>query len=207
MPGPVHSVYGMRGCFSKNFTNEWRVAHGKSHSIGTQRHPNNRKSEGKTPGKYPDNRERVWTPSQKNSVLLMSGRLAGKKRLAILTGIFMIIQSGNLYLRLIGIYQHLKNIEKYKPLDWKLIKAMIWTETGAAVTAWKTRPIQIGNTGDEGIKEVVIPARPRKYNIIIPKTWNTYLINKTDLIRSNPEYNIRAGHCSFNDKNVRNRKR
>lgn len=44
----------------------------------------------------------------KNSVLLMSGRLAGKKRLAILTGIFMIIQSGNLYLRLIGIYQHLK---------------------------------------------------------------------------------------------------
>lgn len=25
------------------------------------------------------------------------------------------------------------------------------------------------------------------------KTWNTYLINKTDLIRSNPEYNIRAG--------------
>ncbi|EAA6361166.1 TPA_asm: LysM peptidoglycan-binding domain-containing protein, partial [Salmonella enterica subsp. enterica serovar Enteritidis] len=86
-----------------------------------------------------------------------------------------------------------KNIEKYKPLDWKLIKAMIWTETGAAVTAWKTRPIQIGNTGDEGIKEVVIPARPRKYNIIIPKTWNTYLINKTDLIRSNPEYNIRAG--------------
>ncbi|EAA6842157.1 LysM peptidoglycan-binding domain-containing protein [Salmonella enterica] len=86
-----------------------------------------------------------------------------------------------------------KNIEKYKPLDWKLIKAMIWTETGAAVAAWKTRPIQIGNTGDEGIKEVVIPARPRKYNIIIPKTWNTYLINKTDLIRSNPEYNIRAG--------------
>lgn len=94
------------------------------------------------------------------------------------------------------INQHLstsKNIEKYKPLDWKLIKAMIWTETGATVAAWKTRPIQIGNTGDEGIKEVVIPARPRKYNIIIPKTWNTYLINKTDLIRSNPEYNIRAG--------------
>lgn len=94
------------------------------------------------------------------------------------------------------INQHLsmsKNIEQYKPLDWKLIKAMIWTETGATVAAWKTRPIQIGNTGDEGIKEVAIPARPRKYNIIIPKTWGTYLINKTDLIRSNPEYNIRAG--------------
>ncbi|EHB3782782.1 LysM peptidoglycan-binding domain-containing protein [Salmonella enterica subsp. houtenae serovar 17:z29:-] len=94
------------------------------------------------------------------------------------------------------INQHLstsKNIKGYKTLDWKLIKAMIWTETSATSAEWKKRTMQIGNTGDDGIKEVSVPARPRKYNLIIPKTWNSYLINKTDLIRSNPEYNIRAG--------------
>ena len=94
------------------------------------------------------------------------------------------------------INQHLstsKNIEHYTPLDWKLVKAMIWTETGATSAAWKTRPMQIGNIGDEGILEVTVPARPRKYNIIVPKTWDKYLKNKTDMIKSNPEYNIRAG--------------
>lgn len=92
--------------------------------------------------------------------------------------------------------QHLsmsKNIEQYKPLDWKLIKAMIWTETGATSPAWKTRTMQIGNIGDSGILEVTIPARPRKYNIIVPKVWGKYLKNKSDMIKTNPEYNIRAG--------------
>ncbi|UWM63546.1 LysM peptidoglycan-binding domain-containing protein [Enterobacter sp. CP102] len=94
------------------------------------------------------------------------------------------------------INQHLsmsKNIEQYKPLDWKLIKAMIWTETGATSPAWKTRTMQIGNTKDKGILEVTVPARPRKYNIIVPKNWDKYLKNKSDMIKSNPEYNIRAG--------------
>ena len=70
------------------------------------------------------------------------------------------------------INQHLsmsKNIEKYKPLDWKLIKAMIWTETGATSTEWKTKPMQIGKIGDNGILKVTVPARPRKYKIITPK--------------------------------------
>jgi Zn-dependent peptidase ImmA (M78 family) len=94
------------------------------------------------------------------------------------------------------INQHLsmsKNIEQYKPLDWKLIKAMIWTETGATSPAWKTRTMQIGNIRDKGILEVTVPARPRKYNIIVPKDWDKYLKNKSDMIKSNPEYNIRAG--------------
>lgn len=92
--------------------------------------------------------------------------------------------------------QHLsksRQISNYQPLDWKLIKAMIWTETGATAAAWKTRTMQIGNPRDRGIEEVTIPARPRKYNLIIPVTWSNYLINKSALIKSNPEYNIRAG--------------
>lgn len=94
------------------------------------------------------------------------------------------------------INQHLsisKNIEQYRPLDWKLIKAMIWTETGATSAEWKTKPMQIGKSGDRGILEVTVPARPRKYNIIVPKDWDKYLKNKPDMIKSNPEYNIRAG--------------
>jgi len=94
------------------------------------------------------------------------------------------------------INQHLsmsKNIEQYKPLDWKLIKAMIWTETGATSAAWKTKTMQIGNNKDDGILEVTVPARPRKYNIIVPRNWDKYLKNKGDMIKTNPEYNIRAG--------------
>jgi LysM repeat protein len=33
-------------------------------------------------------------------------------------------------------------------LDWKLFKALIWTESGAASAAWKARAMQIGNVGD-----------------------------------------------------------
>jgi len=32
--------------------------------------------------------------------------------------------------------------------DWVLFKAQVWTESGAASPAWKTRPMQIGNRGD-----------------------------------------------------------
>lgn len=94
------------------------------------------------------------------------------------------------------INQHLsksKNISNYQPLDWKLIKAMIWTETGATSPAWKSRPIQIGNRDDAGIYEVTKPARPIKYHLIVPDSWDKYLINKNDIIKNNPEYNIRAG--------------
>ena len=32
--------------------------------------------------------------------------------------------------------------------DWHIFKAQVWTETGAAKPAWKTRPMQVGNAGD-----------------------------------------------------------
>lgn len=148
----MHSVYGMRGCFSKNFTNEWRVAHGKSHSIGTQRHPTT-----ENPREGPQVNTRTTGkgsghPPKKLSPL--DEWKAGREK-AIGNPDWYIYD--NTIRKLVSeINRHLstsKNIEKYKPLDWKLIKAMIWTETGATVAAWKTRPIQIGNTGDEGSKK------------------------------------------------------
>jgi LysM repeat protein len=40
----------------------------------------------------------------------------------------------------------------YKPLDWRLVKAMVWVESGGPDNAaWKLRPMQIGNPGDAGL--------------------------------------------------------
>lgn len=58
----------------------------------------------------------------------------------------------------------------FKPLDWKIIKAMIWTETGGpSDESWDSRPMQIGNPGDTGLGalfsgnqggELILPAFP-----------------------------------------------
>ena len=40
----------------------------------------------------------------------------------------------------------------YKPVDWKLCKAMLWVESGGpASSAWTGRVMQIGNSGDPAI--------------------------------------------------------
>jgi hypothetical protein len=48
--------------------------------------------------------------------------------------------------------QHLRNTPGYKPLDWKFIKAMAWTETGGANEHWKNNLMQIGNSTDPGLR-------------------------------------------------------
>lgn len=46
--------------------------------------------------------------------------------------------------RVVGEYnQHLLNQGHYRPLDWRLIKAMIWTESGGPDNrAWKRNPMR-----------------------------------------------------------------
>ena len=47
---------------------------------------------------------------------------------------------------------HLGETKGYAPLSWKLIKAMVWTESGGPDSPWwKSRAIQIGNPGDLGL--------------------------------------------------------
>ena len=46
---------------------------------------------------------------------------------------------------------HLGTTPGYMPLDWHLIKAMTWVETGAGKPEWNSSPIQIGNPGDPGL--------------------------------------------------------
>ncbi len=46
----------------------------------------------------------------------------------------------------------LANFTGYRALDKKLIKAMVWVESGGPDnTAWNQRPMQIGNAGDPGL--------------------------------------------------------
>ena len=45
---------------------------------------------------------------------------------------------------------------RYVPLSWKLIKAIILTETaGPELPAWQSNPMQIGNPGDPGLKALL----------------------------------------------------
>jgi hypothetical protein len=47
---------------------------------------------------------------------------------------------------------HLKSAPGFTALDWRLIKAMLWTESGGPkIEAWKTQPMQIGNKDDPGL--------------------------------------------------------
>lgn len=49
--------------------------------------------------------------------------------------------------------RHLTGTPNYHLLDWRMIKAMVWTESGGPTNrAWNTRPIQIGNPGDPGLR-------------------------------------------------------
>lgn len=47
--------------------------------------------------------------------------------------------------------QHLHSTPGYRQLDWLLIKAMLWTESGASNPEWRTKPMQIGVAGDAGL--------------------------------------------------------
>jgi hypothetical protein len=85
--------------------------------------------------------------------------------------------------------RHLAIAKGYVPLDWLLIKAMVWTESGATSDAWKTRPIQIGNPGDPGL--VALLSAKEGGELIMPPDLQIK-INAVN-VRTLPALNIRAG--------------
>ncbi|QDW49473.1 LysM peptidoglycan-binding domain-containing protein [Burkholderia sp. KBS0801] len=85
--------------------------------------------------------------------------------------------------------RHLSGTSGYRPLDWQLIKAMIWVETGAESKKWRSNPIQIGNPGDPGLRSLL--AGNEGGDLIIPVAWKERLtIGAATTV---PAYNIRAG--------------
>lgn len=78
----------------------------------------------------------------------------------------------------------------YHPLDWRLVKAMIWTESGGPTNrAWTSRPIQIGNPGDPGLAALLNGKEGGE--LIIPPAHRAHLTISSAI--SSPEMNIRAG--------------
>lgn len=91
------------------------------------------------------------------------------------------------------VNEYNKNLNKtpgYHDLNWKFIKAMIWVESGGPDNpAWRSRPIQIGNKGDPGLR-AFFSDNEGGY-LILPPVWKGRL-NMNSAI-SNPIDNIRAG--------------
>ncbi|HLJ45202.1 MAG TPA: LysM domain-containing protein [Bryobacteraceae bacterium] len=78
----------------------------------------------------------------------------------------------------------------YKPLDWKTVKAMLWTESGGpSNAAWKSRPMQIGNSGDPGLKALL--GGQEGGSLIIPPSLKSGLT--VQIAGADPRMNIRAG--------------
>jgi hypothetical protein len=91
---------------------------------------------------------------------------------------------------IVGEYNvHLQATAGYRPLDWRLIKAMLWTETGANNPEWKTKPMQIGVRGDPGMD--VLLSGKEGADLILPPASKGRMTAGT--IRSIPSHNIRAG--------------
>jgi hypothetical protein len=85
--------------------------------------------------------------------------------------------------------RHLWRTAGYRPLDWQLIKALLWVETGAQSHEWKRKPMQIGVAGDPGLTSLL--SNKEGGNLILPPTIRGRLTIAS--ARTIPEYNIRAG--------------
>lgn len=76
----------------------------------------------------------------------------------------------------------------YQPVDWRLIKAMVWIESGGPTNpAWRTRPIQIGNPGDPGL--AALRAGEGAADVILSDA----LKRERDQSENDPERNVRFG--------------
>ena len=76
----------------------------------------------------------------------------------------------------------------YTGVDWLLVKAMMWVESGAKSPAWKTRPMQFGNDGDPGL-EVLKAGREGSDVVMDPSLAKAIKSESIDT----PKLNIRAG--------------
>lgn len=85
--------------------------------------------------------------------------------------------------------RHLSGKGGYKALDWLLIKAMLWVESGAHHSEWRTKPMQIGVTGDPGLKALLSGGEGG--DLILPAALKGQLTMTSVIAR--PEHNIRAG--------------
>lgn len=85
--------------------------------------------------------------------------------------------------------RHLGKTTAYVPLDARLIKAMLWVETGAASAQWRIKPMQIGVPGDPGLASLLSDREGG--DLILPPAIKAVLTAGS--VGKNPGHNIRAG--------------
>ncbi len=83
---------------------------------------------------------------------------------------------------------HLRGKAGYGALDWQVMKAMAWVESGAKHSEWKVKPMQIGVSGDPGLAAVL--GGKEGGELILPPKWLNRLSVAT--ARTLPAHNIRA---------------
>ncbi|PAJ82233.1 LysM peptidoglycan-binding domain-containing protein [Burkholderia ubonensis] len=89
----------------------------------------------------------------------------------------------------VGEYnRHLANVAGYRPLDWHLIKAIAWVETGAGDPLWASNPMQIGMYNDPGLDGLL--SGKEGGDLVMPGSVKSRLTRAN--ARSEPACNIRA---------------
>jgi len=84
-------------------------------------------------------------------------------------------------------------------VDWKIIKAMVWTESGGITSAqWKARAMQIGNSGDPAL--AVLKEAQEGSDLVMSTEFKLAL--KTESIEK-PSLNIKAGMAYLYTKMVK----
>lgn len=85
--------------------------------------------------------------------------------------------------------RHLAGTAGYRPLDWHIVKAMLWVESGAESSEWEVKPMRIGVPGDPGLASLLTGREGG--DLILPPAWKGRLTAGS--ARTNPADNIRAG--------------
>jgi hypothetical protein len=84
---------------------------------------------------------------------------------------------------------HLRSTPGYVPLDWKVIKAMLWTESGPHEADWSRKPMQIGVSTDPGLPTFL--SGKEGGDLIIVPAWKGLITMGS--ARENPIHNLRVG--------------
>lgn len=88
-----------------------------------------------------------------------------------------------------GVYnRHLAGVSSFPTLDWQVVKAICWVESGAVNPAWKTAPMQIGVNGDPGLRELLTSPTGK---LILPPEYAKVLTVSNVPVNGN--LNIEAG--------------
>ena len=86
--------------------------------------------------------------------------------------------------------RHLAGVAEYVPLNWEIVKAIAWVETGpdARGTAWSQAPMQIGNPRDLGLRDLLSSPNGK---LILPREY-AVMLNLSN-VQTSGYLNIMAG--------------